>query len=195
MAIRPRGPHRRSNRPLSSLAISSDPGASPASRPQHADLVRELEDRDGDQRQRLTRQLTDLDQRVQRQLAAIEAGVDAVLVGDRIRALKAEHHNVESAIAELDDDRRQRTGLDLDDACAALDGLPNLREALAAADPKLRRQVYDAFRLPVEIDRNQAQIRLKALISSAFTEATDLEALVAQKAIAGAGFEPVTFGL
>jgi hypothetical protein len=118
-----------------------------------------------------------------------------VLVGDRIRALKAEHHNVQAAIAELDDDRRQRTGLDLDDACAVLDGLPNLREALAAADPKLRRQVYDAFRLSVEIDRNQAQIRLKALVSSAFTEATDLEALVAHKAIAGAGFEPATFGL
>jgi hypothetical protein len=81
-----------------------------------------------------------------------------VLIGDRIRALKAEHHNVEAAIAELDDDRRQRTGLELDDACAVLDGLPNPHSALAAADPKLRRQVYDAFRLSVEIDRNQAQI-------------------------------------
>lgn len=70
------------------------------------------------------RQLADLDQRIQRQLAAIEAGIDAVLIGDRIRALKAEHHNVEAAIAELDDDRRQRTGLDLDDACAVLDALP-----------------------------------------------------------------------
>jgi hypothetical protein len=118
-----------------------------------------------------------------------------VLVGDRIRALKAERQQVELAIAHLDDDRRQRTGLDLVDACAVLDGLPNLREALAAADPKLRRQVYDAFRLTVEIDRNQAQIRLKALVSSAFAGATDLEALVADKAIAGAGFEPATFGL
>ena len=67
-----------------------------------------------------------------------------MLVGDRIRALQAEHHNVQAAIAELDDDRRQRTRPDLD-ACAVLDALPNLREALAAADPKLRRQVYDAF--------------------------------------------------
>ena len=119
-----------------------------------------------------------------------------MLVSDRIRALKAEHHNVEAAIAELDDDRGRRTGLDLDDACAVLDGLPNLHNALAAADPKLRRQVYDAFRLSVENDRrHQAHIRLKALISSAFTEATDLAALVAHKAIAGAGFEPATFGL
>jgi hypothetical protein len=194
MAVRPRGPHRRSDRPL-----LRDPDLRTRARrrfkAQHADLVCELDDRDGDQRQHLTRQLTDLDQRLQRQLAAIEASVDALLVGDRIRALKTEHHNVEAAIAELDGDRRQRTGLDLDDACAVLDGLPNLREALAAADPKLRRQVYDAFRLTVEIDRNEAQIRLKALVSSAFVGATDLEALVAQKAIAGAGFEPATFGL
>jgi beta-glucosidase-like glycosyl hydrolase len=124
-----------------------------------------------------------IDQRLQRQLAAIEAGVDAVLVGDRIRALKAERQQVELAIANIDDARHRQTGLDL--TCAVLDGLPNLHNALAAADPKVRRQVYDAFRLSVEIDRNQAQIRLKALISSAFTEATDLEALVAHKAIAG----------
>jgi hypothetical protein len=95
-----------------------------------------------------------------------------------------------ATIAELDDDRSQRTGLDLDDACAVLDGLPNLRETLAAADPKLRRQVYDAFRLSVEINRNEAQIRLKALVSSAFTGATDLEALVAHKAIAGGTLRP-----
>jgi hypothetical protein len=162
---------------------------------QHADLARDLDDRDDGQRQHLANQLTDIDQRLQRQLAAIEAGVDALLVGDRIRALKTERQQAELAITHLDDDRHQRTGLDVDDACAILDGLPNLHNALAAADPKLRRQVYDAFRLSVEIDRNQAQIRLKALVSSAFTEATDLEALVAHKAIAGAGFEPATFGL
>jgi hypothetical protein len=55
---------------------------------QHADLARDLDDRDDGQRQHLISQLTDIDQRLQRQLAAIEAGVDAVLVGDRIRALK-----------------------------------------------------------------------------------------------------------
>jgi hypothetical protein len=158
---------------------------------QHADLARDLDDRDDGQRQHLTSQLTDIDQRLQRQLAAIEAGVDAVLVGDRIRALKTERQQAELAITHLDDDRHRRTGLDVDDACAILDGLPNLHNALAAADPKLRRQVYDAFRLSVEIDRNQAQIRLKALVSSALTEATDLEALVAHKAIAGERYAPM----
>jgi len=137
---------------------------------QHADLARELAHRDDGQHARLTHQLADIDQRLQRQLAAIEAGVDAILVGDRIRALKAERQQIEATIAQLDDDRRQRTGLDLDDAGAVPDALPDLRDALAAADPQLRRQIYDAFRLAVEIDRNNAQIRLKALVSSAFTE-------------------------
>jgi hypothetical protein len=89
-----------------------------------------------------------------------------VLVGDLIRALKAERQQVEAAIAAFDGDRRPRTCLDLDGACAVLDGLLNLREALAAADPKLRRTVDDAFHLTAEIDRNQAEIRLKALVGA-----------------------------
>ncbi|HEX3563697.1 MAG TPA: hypothetical protein VHU24_12740, partial [Solirubrobacterales bacterium] len=41
----------------------------------------------------------------------------------------------------------------------------------------VRRAVFDAFRLQVEIDRNAGQIRLKALVSSAFGEAKDLSDL------------------
>jgi hypothetical protein len=66
-----------------------------------------------------------------------------------------------------------------------------------AADPELRRAVFDAFRLQVEIDRNSGQIRLKALVSSAFGEATNLSDLgeagdpaLSDKAIPLRGFEP-----
>jgi len=55
--------------------------------------------------------------------------------------------------------------------------------------------VFDAFRLSVALDRNAGQIRVKALISSAFTKSRDLQNLVANGAIAGAGFEPATSGL
>jgi hypothetical protein len=44
---------------------------------------------------------------------------------------------------------------------------------LAVADPERRRRVFDAFRLA--IDRNAGQIRVKALISSAFTKTRDLQ--------------------
>jgi hypothetical protein len=73
-------------------------------------------------------------------------------VGERIRALKAERQKAEAAIAALEEDRRQRGAVDLEEACAILDSLPNLGKALAAADPQLRRRVYGAFRLAVEID-------------------------------------------
>jgi hypothetical protein len=73
-------------------------------------------------------------------------------VGERILALKAERQEAEAAIAALEEDRRQRGAVDLEEACAILDSLPNLGKALAAADPQLRRRVYEAFRLAVEID-------------------------------------------
>jgi hypothetical protein len=73
-------------------------------------------------------------------------------VGERIRALKAGRQEAEAAIAALEEDRRQRGAVDLEEACAILDSLPNLGKALAAADPQLRRRVYGAFRLAVEID-------------------------------------------
>ncbi|MDQ4000060.1 MAG: hypothetical protein M3283_03425 [Actinomycetota bacterium] len=72
-------------------------------------------------------------------------------VGERIWALKAERQEAEAAIAALEEDRRQRGAVDLEEACAILDSLPNLGKALAA-DSQLRRRVYEAFRLAVEID-------------------------------------------
>ena len=167
-------------------------------RAQHTDLAPSIEDESAEQRERLTSQLSDLDQRIERQIAAIESGVDPVLVGERIRALKGERHQAETALAQMDLQQRQRTILDLEDACGVLDSLPNLAKPLAKADPELRRRVYEAFHFAVELDRNRPQVRLKALISSAFSTASDLDdfaGMVANKAIAGAGFEPATFGL
>jgi hypothetical protein len=75
--------------------------------------------------------------------------------------------------------------------------LSDLGKSLIAADPDIRRAVFDAFRLRVEIDRNSGQIRLKALVSSAFGEATNLSDLgeagdpaLSDKAIPLRGFEP-----
>ncbi|HKI85175.1 MAG TPA: hypothetical protein VKA53_00380, partial [Thermoanaerobaculia bacterium] len=124
-----------------------------------------------------------------------EAGVDPALVGERIRELKAERQEVEAAIAQLDQAARNGEGFDVEEAAAILDSLPDLAKPLAEADPELRRSVFEAFRLRVEIDRNAGLIRLKALVSSAFSQAKDLSDVCATTAIAGAGFEPATFGL
>ena len=164
-------------------------------RRQSSTLAAEQEGRDGAERTRAVRRLGEVDQRIERQLGAIEAGVDPALVGERIRELKAERQEVEAAIAQLDHEQRNGEGFDVEEAAAVLDSLPDLSKPLAEADPELRRSVFEAFRLRVEIDRNAGLIRLKALVSSAFGEAKDLSDVCATTAIAGAGFEPATFGL
>lgn len=63
-------------------------------------------------------------QRLQRQIAAIESGVDPVFVGERIRALKAERQQAERVLSELDQ-QHQRPSVDLEGACTILDGLPD----------------------------------------------------------------------
>jgi hypothetical protein len=62
------------------------------------------------------------------------------------------------------------------------------RRGLLARDVELRRRVFDAFQLAVEIDRNKPHIRLKALISNAFA-GNNLNDLVANGSIAGAGLK------
>ena len=100
-------------------------------------------------------------------------------------------------LSQLEDDRRDSTAVDPDDAAAILAALPDLGADLAAADPELRRAVFDAFRLRVEIDRNAGEVHLKALVSSAFAEAGHLAALgeagslaLSDKDIPLRGFEP-----
>jgi hypothetical protein len=143
-------------------------------------------DDDGEHRE-AKRRLSDVEQRIERQLAAIEAGVDPIVVGERIRILKSEREEVEVALAQLAQ-TQQEEPIDIEKACAVLDSLPDLSEPLAEADPKLRHAVYEAFRLRVEIDRNAQQIRLKALVSSAFSQVKGLSDFVAGKAIAGERF-------
>ena len=167
-------------------------------RSQHAALAPAVQDRDSEERGRLTDRLADLDQRIARQIAAIESGIDPVLVGERIDALKAERHETETALAGLDIQQQESAVLDLEATSNVLDSLPDLSTPPAKADPELRRRVYDAFQFGIELDRNTPQVRLKALVSSAFSTAKnldDLAVMVADKPIAGAGFEPATFGL
>jgi hypothetical protein len=78
-------------------------------------------------------------------------------VGERIRSLKGERQQSETALAQLDLLQRERIGLDLDEACAVLDSLPDLSKPLAKSRPELRRSVYEAFQFGIELDRKQAR--------------------------------------
>ena len=156
--------------------------------------LRELTSADDQKRKRLNDLLKDIEQRTERQVAAIEAGVDPAIVGDRLAALSEKRGQVQDLLDALEADSTGRA--DVADSEAVLEGLPDLSGALATARPELRKQVFDAFRLRVEIDKNSGEVKLKATVSSAFGEAKGLDDLsVTNKAIAGAGFEPATFGL
>jgi hypothetical protein len=155
-------------------------------RSQHAALAPAVQDRDSEQRGRLTDRLADFDQRIARQIAAIESGIDPLLVGERIDALKAERHETETALAGLDIQQQESAVLDLEATSNVLDSLPDLSTPLAKADPELRRRVYEAFQFGIELDRNKPEVRLKALVSSAFSTASnldDLAVMVADKPI------------
>jgi ERCC4 domain len=117
----------------------------------------------------------------------VPAGDYAIQAPDGSLLAAVERKSLENLAATLSDGT-----LDVDDACEILDSLPNLTEALAAAEPELRRRVFDAFRLAVALDRNAGQIRVKALISSAFTNTRDLQNLVANGAIPGVRYGPIS---
>lgn len=124
---------------------------------QHDALARQLDGTQAAERRRLEHQRANLAQRLERQLAAIEAGVDPALVGQRIAQIKTERNAADAALAELDLDERRQGAIDIDAASEVIDALPDLTKPFATADPELRHALYDAFRLAVEIDRNASQ--------------------------------------
>ena len=84
----------------------------------------------------------------------------------------------------------------------ALARIPDLADALHQAPTELKRQVFDAFCLQIADDKPGRRIEISATITEAIADALenakDLPqevSSVAQRDIAGAGFEPATFGL
>ena len=76
------------------------------------------------------------------------------------------------------------------------------RHGIPARPPSAQRQVFDAFCLQITYDKPNRRIEISATITEAIADALenakDLPqevSSVAQRDIAGAGFEPATFGL
>jgi site-specific DNA recombinase len=163
-------------------------------RAQYKALASSIDAQETSEQDRLRERIADIEQRMQLQVRAIEAGVEPALVSARIQQLKHDQQDLQRALATSERSPASHPQTSLDKGCEILDQLPILDNELANTDPELRRQVFDAFQLAVEIDRNKPHVRLKALISSAFN-GDNLRDLVANGSIAGAGFEPATFGL
>jgi hypothetical protein len=111
--------------------------------------------------------------------------------------LKAEKEQAQTALDELPRDDPQQ--IDHDDLAARLSQLPDLSAALRSAPLAVRRQFYDAFELEVQFDKHERRVSISTAVTEAVAQAlqetTTGTTEVPVSGIAGAGFEPATFGL
>jgi site-specific DNA recombinase len=152
-----------------------------------------------DTQARLRGQVADLDRRIGLQIDALEKGVEPELIGQRIAELRAEKEEAEAALRELGPGSAEA---DPDELKDMLGRLPDLSKALHKAPLPLKRQVFEAFCLQIRYDRVERRIEISATVSQAvakaFEKTKDLPEEVSRvtlRDIAGAGFEPATFGL
>ena len=83
-----------------------------------------------------------------------------------------------------------------------LEGVPDLSESLRTASTRIKRQVFEAFDLQISYDKREGRVEISATVSEEVAKALDNSeevfgegSAVPLTNIAGAGFEPATFGL
>ncbi len=133
------------------------------------------------------------------QVQALEDGIEPEVVTARITELRADKQAAEDALAELDPQEAETEDAFLQER---LGRIPDLGQSLRDATPEIKRQTFDAFGLRIEFDKAQRRIEISATIAEAVADAFEnTKALqtegfqVTVNEIAGAGFEPATFGL
>jgi site-specific DNA recombinase len=152
---------------------------------------------------RLRQQIADADRKLRLQVQALEDGVDAELVTARIAELRADRQAAEDVLAEIP---AVELEAEADELAERLAKIPDLTEQLRKASRAVQRQVFEAFGLEIRFDKAERRIEVSATISEAVadafenTETLRVEGLriadgVTASDIAGAGFEPATFGL
>ena len=148
---------------------------------------------------KLRRQIADSDRKIKAQVLALEKGIEPELVGERIAELRADKEALEEALTEIGVEREESEDEEL---ARQLARVPDLSESLAKASPEIQRQVFEAFELQITYDKVGRRIEISATVSAtiadAFENAKALQkegSAVVARDIAGAGFEPATFGL
>ena len=148
---------------------------------------------------RLRQQVADADRRIKAQVEAIEAGVDAESVTARIAELKADKATYEAALAEIPVEQEDA---EADQLAQRLARIPDLGQQLRDAPRETQRQTFEAFDLKIAFDKAAGRIEVSATVTEAVANAFEnTKALQAEgfqvtfSDIAGAGFEPATFGL
>jgi site-specific DNA recombinase len=148
----------------------------------------------------LREEVAELDRRIGAQIEALEAGVEPALVRKRIEKLRTDKEKAEIELRGLDP---VSAGPEAKEGLPELLGrIPDLSQTLHEAPPELKRQVFEAFGLRIAYDKVERRIEISATISEAVAKALEKAedlpeevSSVARRDIAGAGFEPATFGL
>jgi hypothetical protein len=125
--------------------------------------------------------------------------IEPELVSERIGELRGEKQALEEALSEIGAQREEAEG---DELAEQLARVPDLTKALREASPEVQRQVFEAFELQVLYDKAERRIEISATVSEAVANAFEKPkalpkegSLVVLTEVAGAGFEPATFGL
>src|SRR4029077_706079 len=119
-----------------------------------------------------------------------------VLATERIEELSTRKSGVTAAIEAL---KAQRpAGHHPDEIAAMLDAVPDLRKALKTASDEQLTDIFDAFDVTISYDKASQQMQLGATITPELLPQNARDRSGEQSRvldIAGAGFEPATFGL
>ncbi len=115
----------------------------------------------------------------------------------RIEELSGQGEAISEALTELEGERPK--GPSPEQIEAMLAGVPDLRESLAKADGDELGELLDAFDVNVSYDKSRRKLELSASLTSDFIDDSDAQRPPDRRSlnssIAGAGFEPATFGL
>jgi DNA invertase Pin-like site-specific DNA recombinase len=148
---------------------------------------------------RLRQQIAEADRKIKIQVQALEDGIEPEIVTARIVELRADRQAAQDALNELTPDE---IAAEDDYLAQRIARIPDLAQSLHDAAPEIKRQTFQAFDLRIEFDKAQRRIQISATVTEAVAQAFEnTKALqsegfqVTVNGIAGAGFEPATFGL
>ena len=152
--------------------------------------------------ERLARELREVDRSLYRQTLRLEEHDDpnhpvVALATRRIEELTARREAIQEADTRLK--AKRPSGSHPDEIAAMLDAVPDMRNAIRHAEPADLMEVFDAFDVTAVYDTPGTRLELSATVTPELV--TDQEKSDRPRGrsqdfvIAGAGFEPATFGL
>ncbi len=145
---------------------------------------------------KLRQMVATADRNIKQQVLAIEEGIPPAVVKERIAELEEQKEAAQEALAELGPE-----DIEIEDDYLAerLARLPDLGKQLRDAPVEVKRQIFEAFELRIELDKPNRRLEISATVTEAVAEAfEDPNALqtegfrVTGPTIAGGRYGPIS---